>query len=144
MENNINFQVVPGITAASGCASYAGIPLTHREYAQSCTFVTGHYKDNQINLNWEGLVAPNQTLVIYMGLLGLNHICASLIEHGCSKDLPAALIQQGTTKHQKVITGTLESLPHHIHEQSVKAPTLIIVGNVVRLHDKLTWFNPNA
>ena len=143
MENNINFQVVPGITAASGCASYAGIPLTHRQYAQSCAFVTGHYKDNQINLNWEGLVNPNQTLVIYMGLLGLKDICEALIEHGCSKDLPAALIQQGTTKHQKVITGTLESLPQRILTQPIKAPTLIIVGNVVRLHDKLTWFKPS-
>lgn len=142
MENNINFQVIPGITAASGCSNYAGIPLTHRKYAQSCTFVTGHYKDNQVNLNWEGLVTPNQTLVIYMGLLGLSYICESLIEHGCSKNLPVALIQQGTTRHQKVITGTLESLPNQIQKQPIKPPTLIIVGDVVRLHNKLTWFNP--
>ena len=141
MQQGINFQVVPGITAASGCASYAGIPLTHRDHAQSCTFVTGHLKDNSINLNWTQLAAPNQTLVIYMGLVGLEKICQSLIEHGSPKDLPIALIQQGTTVNQRVITGTLETLPTTIASLDIKPPTLIIIGTVVTLHDKLKWFN---
>ena len=141
MQQGINFQVVPGITAASGCASYAGIPLTHRDHAQSCTFVTGHLKDNSINLNWTQLAAPNQTLVIYMGLFGLEKICQSLIEHGSPKDLPIALIQQGTTVNQRVITGTLETLPTTIASLDIKPPTLIIIGTVVTLHDKLKWFN---
>ncbi|MEI6267992.1 MAG: uroporphyrinogen-III C-methyltransferase, partial [Methylococcaceae bacterium] len=141
MQQGINFQVVPGITAASGCASYAGIPLTHRDHAQSCTFVTGHLKDDSINLNWTQLAAPNQTIVIYMGLIGLEKICQSLIDHGSPKDLPIALIQQGTTVNQRVITGTLETLPTTIASLDIKPPTLIIIGTVVTLHDKLKWFH---
>ncbi|MCF7966605.1 MAG: siroheme synthase CysG [Methylobacter tundripaludum] len=140
MQQGINFQVVPGITAASGCATYAGIPLTHRDHAQSCTFVTGHLKDNSINLNWAQLAAPNQTIVIYMGLVGLEKICQALIEHGSSKDLPVAIVQQGTTSNQRVITGTLETLPGKVAGQDIKPPTLIIIGTVVTLHDKLSWF----
>ncbi len=142
MQENIDFQVVPGITAASGCSSYAGIPLTHRDHAQSCTFVTGHLKDHSIDLNWQQLSAPNQTLVFYMGLSGLEKICQSLIDHGCSPDHPAAIVQQGTTKNQKVLTGTLESLPQKVITEQIKAPTLIIVGTVVSLQPKLKWFNP--
>ena len=141
MQQGINFQVVPGITAASGCATYAGIPLTHRDHAQSCTFVTGHLKDNSINLNWTQLAAPNQTIVIYMGLVGLEKICQSLIAHGSPKDLPVALVQQGTTTNQRVITGTLETLPATIDGLNIKPPTLIIIGTVVTLHDKLNWFH---
>lgn len=141
MQQGINFQVVPGITAASGCATYAGIPLTHRDHAQSCTFVTGHLKDNSINLNWKQLAAPNQTIVIYMGLVGLEKICQSLIEHGSPKNLPVALVQQGTTSNQRVITGTLESLPGIVAGQDIKPPTLVIIGTVVMLHDKLEWFH---
>jgi uroporphyrin-III C-methyltransferase / precorrin-2 dehydrogenase / sirohydrochlorin ferrochelatase len=141
MQQGINFQVVPGITAASGCATYAGIPLTHRDHAQSCTFVTGHLKDNSINLNWTQLAAPNQTIVIYMGLVGLEKICQSLIAHGSPRDLPAALVQQGTTANQRVITGTLETLPVTIAGLNIKPPTLIIIGTVVTLHDKLNWFH---
>ena len=141
MQQGINFQVVPGITAASGCATYAGIPLTHRDHAQSCTFVTGHLKDNSINLNWTQLAAPNQTIVIYMGLVGLEKICQSLIAHGSPKDLPIALVQQGTTTNQRVITGTLETLPVTIASLNIKPPTLIIIGTVVTLHDKLKWFH---
>ena len=141
MQQGINFQVVPGITAASGCATYAGIPLTHRDHAQSCTFVTGHLKDNSINLNWTQLAAPNQTIVIYMGLVGLEKICQSLIAHGSPKDLPVALVQQGTTTNQRVITGTLETLPTTIAGLNIKPPTLIIIGTVVTLHDKLNWFH---
>lgn len=141
MEQGIRFQVVPGITAASGCATYAGIPLTHRDHAQSCTFVTGHLKDGSINLNWQQLATPNQTIVIYMGLVGLEKICAALIEHGSPADLPIALVQQGTTQHQRVITGTLATLPAKIANEEIKAPTLIIIGTVVNLHNKLSWFN---
>jgi uroporphyrin-III C-methyltransferase/precorrin-2 dehydrogenase/sirohydrochlorin ferrochelatase len=140
MQQGINFQVVPGITAASGCATYAGIPLTHRDHAQSCTFVTGHLKDNTVNLNWTQLAAPDQTIVIYMGLAGLEKICESLITHGSPKDLPIAIVQQGTTANQKVITGTLETLPGKVAGQHIKPPTLIIIGTVVKLHDKLNWF----
>jgi len=140
MQQGISFQVVPGITAASGCATYSGIPLTHRDHAQSCTFVTGHLKDNSVNLNWTQLAAPNQTIVIYMGLAGLEKICQSLIAHGSPKDLPIALVQQGTTTNQRVITGTLETLPDKVAGQDIKPPTLIIIGTVVSLHDKLNWF----
>ena len=140
MEQGINFQVVPGITAASGCSAYAGIPLTHRDHAQSCTFVTGHLKDNSINLNWTQLAKPNQTLVIYMGLVGLDKICQSLIEHGSPKDLPIALVQQGTTVNQRVVTGTLDTFAATIASLDIKPPTLIIIGTVVTLHNKLNWF----
>lgn len=141
MEQGINFQVVPGITAALGCASYAGIPLTHREHAQSCTFVTGHLKKNAGDLNWKQLALPNQTIVFYMGLTSLEKICQSLIKHGCSKNHPIAIIQQGTTHSQRVITGTLKSLTQKALAQEIKPPTIIIVGTVVTVHNKLNWFN---
>jgi uroporphyrin-III C-methyltransferase / precorrin-2 dehydrogenase / sirohydrochlorin ferrochelatase len=140
MQQGIEFQVVPGITAAAGCASYAGIPLTHRDHSQSCTFVTGHLKDGTINLNWKQLAAPNQTIVIYMGLVGLQTICQALIDHGCPTDHPIALIQQGTTPDQRVLTGTLSDLPKQVEHADIKPPTLIIVGTVVSLHEKLNWF----
>ncbi len=144
VQENINFQVVPGITAASGCATYAGIPLTHRDHAQSCIFITGHLKDDTINLNWQQLVTPNQTIVIYMGLVGLEIICQSLIQHGASVDLPIALIQQGTTQTQRVITGTLSTMPDKIKGTCIHPPTLFIIGTVVTLHDKLKWFQPES
>lgn len=140
-ESNIPFQIVPGITAASGCATYAGIPLTHRDHAQSCMFVTGHLKDGTVNLDWPLLATPNQTVVIYMGLVGLPTICEQLIAHGVPEDMPIALIQQGTTRNQKVITGTLESMPRTVLDSDIKPPTLIIVGTVVKLQSKLSWFN---
>jgi uroporphyrin-III C-methyltransferase/precorrin-2 dehydrogenase/sirohydrochlorin ferrochelatase len=143
MQQGISFQVVPGITAASGCSAYAGIPLTHRDHAQSCTFVTGHLKNNSINLNWTQLAEPNQTIVIYMGLIGLEKICQSLIDHGSPKDLPIAMIQKGTTSNQRVITGTLDTFAATIACMNIKPPTLIIIGTVVTLHDKLNWFNNN-
>ncbi|HCA27085.1 MAG TPA: siroheme synthase, partial [Betaproteobacteria bacterium] len=138
----VNFQVVPGITAASGVAAYAGIPLTHRDYAQSCVFVTGHLKDGSINLDWEGITRANQTIVIYMGLLGLPVLCEELVKHGLPCATPAAIVQQGTTLNQRVIIGTLETLPAAAKTAQMKPPTLIIVGEVVRLHDKLAWFMP--
>jgi uroporphyrin-III C-methyltransferase/precorrin-2 dehydrogenase/sirohydrochlorin ferrochelatase len=139
-EEDIQFQIVPGITAASGCASYAGIPLTHRDYAQSVVFVTGHLKDGSMDLNWANLVQPQQTVVIYMGLAGLDILCRELINHGMPTDRSIALIQQGTTPHQRVIIGTLETLPGIVAATEVHAPTLLIVGEVVRLRDKLAWF----
>lgn len=138
--HGIPFQVVPGITAASGCAAYAGIPLTHRDHAQSVRFVTGHLKNGTTDLPWRDLVSPAQTLVFYMGLIGLPIICSELIRHGRSADTPAALIQQGTTMNQRVFTGTLANLPQLVAEHEVHAPTLVIVGEVVMLRDKLAWF----
>ncbi|AYC33092.1 uroporphyrinogen-III C-methyltransferase [Pseudomonas cavernae] len=139
-EHGIPFQVVPGITAASGCAAYAGIPLTHRDHAQSVRFVTGHLKDGSCDLPWTELAAPRQTLVFYMGLVGLPVICAQLIRHGRAGSTPAALIQQGTTAKQRVFTGTLANLPELVARHEVHAPTLVIVGEVVQLRDKLAWF----
>ena len=143
-ENNVLFQVVPGITAAAGCASYGGIPLTHRDYAQSCVFVTGHLKDGTVNLNWKALAHPNQTIVFYMGLQAVTVIHRELVANGLSDDTPAALVEQGTTENQRVHVGTLATLADIIEKEKVKPPTLIIVGDVVTLHDKLKWFNPTS
>ncbi|MEX2367814.1 MAG: siroheme synthase CysG [Pseudohongiellaceae bacterium] len=137
----IPFQIVPGITAASGCASYAGIPLTHRDYAQSVRFLTGHLKDDTCELDWTTMLQDNETLVFYMGLISLPVICRQLLQHGRDPETPIALIQQGTTPHQKTFVGTLASLPEIIAASEVKAPTLIIVGAVVSLHEKLAWKN---
>ena len=141
-EEGIPFQIVPGITAASGCAAYAGIPLTHRDYAQSCVFVTGHLKDGGINLDWDALAKPQQTIVVYMGLVGLPLICQELIKRGLPENLPAALIEQGTTPHQRIFAGTLTTLPEIVEGADVHAPTLTIIGEVVKLHGKLEWFEP--
>jgi len=140
-EEGVPFQVVPAVTAAAGCASYAGIPLTHRDYAQSCLFVTGHLKDGTMNLNWDALVQPAQTVVFYMGLKGAAVLSKELIAHGQPEDLPVALVQQGTTRNQRVWTTTLAELPRVVEDESIKPPTLIIVGEVVKLHKKLAWFN---
>lgn len=138
----IPFQVVPGITAASGVASYAGIPLTHRDHAQACVFVTGHLKDDTMNLDWELLARPRQTVVVYMGLLGLEMLCRNLITHGMPESTPIAIVQQGTTQNQRVFTGTLATLPSIAEREKPQAPTLIIVGGVVALREKLAWFHP--
>ena len=140
-EHNIPFQVVPGITAASGCASYAGIPLTHRDHAQSVRFIAGHLRSGKMDLNWPELVQPNQTLVFYMGLSGMETICQHLKDHGLAADTPVALVEKGTTDKQRVFTGDLDTLPAIVREAGAKAPTLIIVGHVVSLHNKLNWFN---
>ena len=144
VRHNIPFQVIPGITAATGCASYAGIPLTHRDHAQSCLFVTGHLKDGSVDLNWDALCQPGQTVVVYMGLTGLESICREMIHHGLKDTTPAALIQQGTTLNQRVIAATLDSLPDAVAAANVRAPTLLVVGSVVTLHDKLAWFDPDG
>ena len=135
----ISFQVVPGITAASGCAAYAGIPLTHRDHAQSVRFVTGHLKDGTCDLPWTELVHPQQTLVIYMGLTGLPHICAQLMKNGMPADTPIALIEKGTLPEQQVHISTLQAMPGYVQGRVISAPTLTIVGSVVSLHKKLQW-----
>jgi uroporphyrin-III C-methyltransferase/precorrin-2 dehydrogenase/sirohydrochlorin ferrochelatase len=140
-EESIPFQVVPGITAASGCASYAGIPLTHRDYAQSCIFVTGHLKDGSVDLDWQKLAKPAQTIVFYMGLHSIEILSRELIAHGLPEETPAALVQQGTTQNQRVFVETLASLPTLVEREEIKPPTLIIVGEVVRLREKLKWFH---
>jgi uroporphyrin-III C-methyltransferase/precorrin-2 dehydrogenase/sirohydrochlorin ferrochelatase len=139
VDESILFEVVPGITAASGCSSYSGIPLTHRDYAQSCLFVTGHLKDNTVNLDWDQLAKPNQTIVIYMGLIGLPQISEKLIQRGLNKHTPVALIQKGTTPEHKVIISDLKDIVKKVDELKPKPPTLIIIGTVVTLHNKLNW-----
>ncbi|WP_415892308.1 siroheme synthase CysG [Neptuniibacter sp. PT8_73] len=139
-EHNIPFQVVPGITAASACSTFAGIPLTHRNYAQSVKFVTGQLKNRTTDLNFNELVHPNQTVVFYMGLHTLPQLAAKMIEHGKPASTPAAIISRGTSADQKVLTGTLETLPKLQEEAQLPAPALIIVGEVVELHENLSWF----
>jgi len=139
--SGIRFQVVPGVTAACGVAAYAGIPLTHRDYAQSCVFVTGHLQDGSMNLDWHGLARPRQTVVVYMGLLGLEKLCDQLIAHGMPRDMPAAVVQQATLPQQRVVTATLEELPRRVEEAGLHPPTLVIVGDVVKLRQKLAWFD---
>lgn len=135
----VAFQVVPGITAASGCSAYAGIPLTHRDYAQSVRFLTGHLKEGSPELPWSELVYQNQTLVLYMGLVGLEKICEKLIAHGQRPDMPVALISKGTTPEQKVVVGTLADIATKVSEHQIQAPTLTIIGDVVSLREQLQW-----
>ena len=138
-EAGIPFEVVPGITAASGCAAYAGIPLTHRDYAQSVRFITGHLKNDGVNLHWPELMDPMQTLVFYMGLVGLQAICEQLIAHGRSPLTPVALVEKGTTPQQRVVIATLATINERVIAEKVSAPTLTIIGDVVKLHEKLHW-----
>lgn len=138
-KHGVAFQVVPGITAANGCAAYAGIPLTHRDYSQSVRFVTGHLKDDRVNLDWPELARPNQTLVFYMALTGLRSICEQLVAHGAAPRTPAALIENGTLPDQRLILGTLADLADGVEQENIKGPTITIVGEVVRLHDSLKW-----
>jgi uroporphyrin-III C-methyltransferase / precorrin-2 dehydrogenase / sirohydrochlorin ferrochelatase len=142
--HGIRFEGVPGITAALGAAAYSGIPLTHRDYAQSCVFVTGHLKDGGMDLDWNALARPRQTIVVYMGLPGLAVLCRELVAHGLSRTTAAAVVQHGTTRTQRVITGTLATLPARVTRAKLRAPTLIIVGDVVRLRERLNWFTPEA
>ena len=144
IDEKIEFQVVPGITAASGCASYAGIPLTHRDYSQACIFVTGHRREGGEDLNWEMLSHANQTVIFYMGLENVERICNSMKAHGRAPDTPAALVEKGTTTEQRVFVGDLDSLPGIIAQNEVRAPTLILVGEVVALHDRLGWYKPGS
>ena len=143
-DERIPFQVVPGVTAAAGCAAYAGIPLTHRDHAHACTFVTGNLKNGRAALDWPAVARPGQTVVVYMGLVGLREICEGLAEHGLDSATPAALVEQGTTERQRVIAGTLATLADRVDGAGVEPPTLVIVGDVVRLRDKLDWFRTDA
>ncbi|MBS1209116.1 MAG: CysG [Proteobacteria bacterium] len=136
----IAFEVVPGVSSASGAAAYAGIPLTHREHAQSCFFVTGHLKDETCNLDWPTLARPGQTLVIYMGLTSLPDISRELIAHGMDPATPAACIRRATLPDQKTLTGSIADLPEKVAAAGFKPPALLIIGSVVSLHARLDWF----
>ncbi|MFL6578157.1 MAG: uroporphyrinogen-III C-methyltransferase, partial [Povalibacter sp.] len=139
--HGIRFEVVPGITAAAGCAAYAGIPLTHRDYAQSLTFVTGHCKGETDKVDWDLLARPGQTVVFYMGLGHLENILEQLSARGVPAQRSAAIIEQGTQATQRVVTGSLQDLAQKAREANIESPALLIVGEVTRLHDVLHWFN---
>ncbi len=146
VEYGIPFEVVPGITSAQGASSYAGIPLTHRDYAQCCTFVTGHRRDEAgvVDLDWPALARPEQTVVVYMGVAQLPDICQQMIAHGRAPSTPAAMVERATTARQRVVVGDLTTLPELALQQGIKAPALIVIGEVVKLHDKLDWFRPGS
>ena len=141
VEHGIRYEVVPGVTAAMGCAAYAGIPLTHRDHAQSLTFVTGHAKDDgDVQVDWEALARPNQTVVFYMGLKSLATIIGQLRAHGAPERRAAAVVEQGTCAAQRVVTGTLATLEREVADAGLDSPSLLIVGEVTRLHETLKWF----
>ena len=140
-EEQISFQVVPGITAATGCAAYAGIPLTHRDHAQSVAFVTGHARENGASdIDWGRFVDPGQTLVIYMGLQAYPEICERLLSSGMPGDCPAAIIEEGTTVRQRLVIATVATLFEKAQSEGIGSPALILIGDVVQLHAKLSWF----
>jgi uroporphyrin-III C-methyltransferase len=138
--SGVPFEVVPGITAAAGCAAYSGFPLTHRDHAQAVTFVTGHLKDGTVNLDWPALARTGQTVVFYMGIGAAGEICRKMIAHGLAAATPAAVIRNGTLPDQQTLLATLGTLPQRIEETAIKPPALIVVGSVVNLHAKLDWF----
>lgn len=145
VEHGVRFQVVPGITAASGCASYAGIPLTHRDYAQSCAFITGNrQEDGSLALDWALHANAKQTLVFYMSLVSLPVISEELLAHGLPADTPAALVQQGTTPHQRVLISNLADIANDARANDIQPPSLLIIGQVVQLYHKLRWFRTGA
>jgi uroporphyrin-III C-methyltransferase/precorrin-2 dehydrogenase/sirohydrochlorin ferrochelatase len=135
----IPFQVAPGITSAAGASCYAGIPLTHRDHAQSVTFVTGHRRAGEVDLDWPRLTGDSGTVVIYMGVQQAPAICRQLIAHGRAPDTPAAIVERATTDRQRTVVGTLGTLPGLMEQTSIKPPALIIIGSVVSLHEKLGW-----
>ena len=141
MAKKIKFQVVPGITAATGVSAYAGIPLTHRDYSQSCMFITGHEKNGVLNINWNNLINENQTIVIYMGLNSLPTIAQNLIDSGMRKNMPIALVQEGTTESQKVVVSTISRVNTKILKTDIRSPVIIIIGEVVKLRKTIKWFN---
>lgn len=144
LAHGVPFEVVPGVTAACGVAAYAGIPLTHRDFAQSCTFVTGHLKDGSFDLDWPMLVRARQTVVMYMSLTGLATICAKLMEHGMRPDWPAAVVSQGTLASQRVVCATLATLACQVEREGLHSPCLTIIGEVVRLRKELDWFRTSG
>ena len=135
---------MPGITAACGIAAYSGIPLTHRDYANSCLFVAGHLKNGSMDLDWDSLYRPGRTLVVYMGLLGLATLCRELIARGAPEATPAAIVEHGTTPRERTVAGTLATLPQLALAAQLTPPTLIIIGDVVRLHAQLAWYEASA
>ena len=141
--HNIPFQVVPGVTAAAGCAAYAGIPLTHRDHAQTCIFVTGHGKEGEVNLNWQALIQPSQTVAVYMGLSMIGTIASAFIRHGMAPDMPVAVVENGTRHAQRVISGTMSDIAAKVEAARFKGPVIIIIGTVVKLRDRLAWFGPD-
>jgi uroporphyrin-III C-methyltransferase/precorrin-2 dehydrogenase/sirohydrochlorin ferrochelatase len=140
VDYQVPFQIVPGITAASGCSAYAGIPLTHRDYAQSVQFVTGQLKSGTVDLDWAELISPGKTLVFYMGLKSLPIICQSLITHGMQPDTHVALVEKGTTHEQRVLVSNLTEIENMLTSAQVSSPSLFIVGSVVQLAEKLSWY----
>ncbi|MDD5250953.1 MAG: uroporphyrinogen-III C-methyltransferase [Rhodocyclaceae bacterium] len=141
LQQDIAFEVVPGITSAIGMAAYAGIPLTHRDHAQSCVFVTGHLKDGSLDLDWPSLTRPQQTLVVYMGIGALAEICRQLVLHGLPPTTPAAIVREATLPTQRVLTATLADLPAAAHAADIAPPALIVVGSVVTLQKTLAWYS---
>jgi uroporphyrin-III C-methyltransferase/precorrin-2 dehydrogenase/sirohydrochlorin ferrochelatase len=140
--HGIPFQVVPGITAAAGCAAYAGIPLTHRDHAQTCIFVTGHAKDGEVELNWKALIQPNQTIAVYMGLAMIGRLAASFVAHGMAAEMPVAVVDKGTRRGQRVVAGVMSDIAARVEAIGLQGPAIIIIGTVVTLRDRLAWFGP--
>jgi len=140
-KHQIAFEIVPGITAASGCSAYSGIPLTHRGMSRRVQFITGHFNDNEpLDLNWKSIADPDSTLVIYMGISNLPLAVHSLIDAGLPASTPAAAIQNGTIQTQQRLITTLGQINDAIHQKRMKAPVIIIIGEVVTLADELDWF----
>jgi len=144
VDAGITVEVVPGVTAAAGIAAYAGIPLTHRDYARSVVFTTGFLKDGALDLDWPMLARPGQTLVIYMGVSRLDEICRQLVAHGLPPDTPAGVIERGTTQAQRQVVADLATLAARVAEADIRPPALTFVGGVVGLYPRLAWFAPQA
>lgn len=138
-ECRIPFQVCPGVTAAIGCSAYSGIPLTHRDHAQACVFVTAHSRRGPIDLDWATVIRPDQTVAVYMGLNHIEELTAAFVAHGAAPDLPAAIVDNGTRASQRVVVGTLADLAAKARAAQLRGPTIVIVGTVVRLREKLDW-----
>ncbi len=141
-ERGIPFQVCPGITAAAGCSAYSGIPLTHRDHAQACIFVTAQGKNGLVDLDWKLLLQPRQTVAIYMGLTRLEELMREFVARGADPDLATAVVDKGTRRTQRVVTGTLRTLAANVREAELTGPTIIIVGSVVTLRNKFDWYAP--
>lgn len=141
IKHHIDYEVVPGITSASGCSAYSGIPLTHRGLSRRVQFITGHFNnDEPLDLNWQSIADPESTLVIFMGLANLPLITRSLVDAGLSAATPAAAVQNGTTANQRRVISTIAGLNDAIEEQQMQAPVIVIIGKVVALADELDWF----